>query len=162
MKISDKVDLTLLRSTLEENETPLSVKKSIQLNQTDIPSINETKANPKSNKTNSIAPFNEEPKNFNEDELKGVVKELNKLLSSLNRALKVEIDRDLKIPVFKIIDLETKEIVRQIPLEEILKFKKALTAFLEKYGALSGKEAIHKVNQGEVPDIKGLFLKKEV
>jgi flagellar protein FlaG len=162
MKISDKVDLTLLRSTFEENETPLSVKKSIQLKQTDIPSINETKANPKSNKTSSIAPFNEEPKNFNEDELKGVVKELNKLLSSLNRALKVEIDRDLKIPVFKIIDLETKEVVRQIPLEEILKFKKALTAFLEKYGALSGKEAIPKVNQGEVPDIKGLFLKKEV
>jgi hypothetical protein len=66
------------------------------------------------------------------------------------------------MPVFKIIDLETKEVVRQIPLEEILKFKKALTAFLEKYGALSVKEAIHKVNQGEVPDIKGLFLKKEV
>jgi len=162
MKISDKVDLTLLRSTFEENETPLSAKKSIQLKPTDIPSFNATKTNPKSNKTILIAPFNEEPKNFNEDELKGVVKELNKLLSSLNRALKVEIDRDLKIPIFKIIDLETKEVVRQIPLEEILKFKKALTAFLEKYRVFSGKEAIPKVNQGEVPDIKGLFLKKEV
>jgi flagellar protein FlaG len=162
MKIGDKVDLTLLRSTFEEKETPLSINKSIQVKQSNIPSINETKVNPKSNKTNSIAPFNEDPKNFNEEELKGVVKELNKLLSGLNRVLKVEIDKDLKMPVFKLIDLETKEVVRQIPLEEILKFKKALTAFLEKYGALSGKETIHKVNQGEVPDIKGLFLKKEV
>ena len=162
MKITDKVDLTLLRSTFEENEIPLSVKRSIQIKQTDISSMNETKANLTSNKTNSTASFNEELRNFNEDELKGVVKELNKLLSSLNRALKVEIDRDLEIPVFKIIDLETKEVVRQIPLEEILKFKKALTAFLEKYGALSSKEAIHKVNQGGVLDIKGLFLKKEV
>jgi flagellar protein FlaG len=162
MKITDKVDLTLLRSTFEENETPLLVKRSIQIKPTDISSINETKANPTSNKINSTASFNEEPRNFNEDELKRVVKELNTLLSSLNRALKVEIDRDLEIPVFKIIDLETKEVVRQIPLEEILKFKKALTAFLEKYGALSHKEAIHKVNQGGIFDIKGLFFKKEV
>jgi flagellar protein FlaG len=162
MRISDKVDLTLLRSAFEENETLISVKKSIQLKVTDIPSINETKPNPTSNKANSIAPFNEEPKSLNEDELKGVIKELNKLLSGLNRALKVEIDKDLKMPVFKLIDLETKEVVRQIPFEEILKFKKALTAFLEKYGAFSGKETIQKVNQGEVPDIKGLFLKKEV
>jgi|GEM_PF-4067012 hypothetical protein len=29
MKITDKVDLTLLRSTFEENEIPLSVKKKI-------------------------------------------------------------------------------------------------------------------------------------
>jgi len=162
MRISDKVDLTLLRSAFEENESPLSIKTSIHIKPTTIPSINETEANPKSNKTNSIAHLDEEPKNFKENELKGVVKELNKLLSSLNRALKVEIDRDLKMPVFKIIDLETKEVVRQIPFEEILKFKKALTAFLEKYGAFSGKEPIHKVNSVEVPDIKGLFLKKEV
>jgi uncharacterized FlaG/YvyC family protein len=162
MRISDKVDLTLLRSAFDENESPLSIKTSIHLKPTAIPSINETKPNPTSNKANSIAPFNEDPKSFNEEELKGVVKELNKLLSGLNRALKVEIDKDLKMPVFKLIDLETKEVVRQIPFEEILKFKKALTAFLEKYGFFSGKETIQKVNQGEVPDIKGLFLKKEV
>ncbi len=162
MRISDKLDLTLLSSALDGNESPLPIKKSQNIKPTDISSINEKLLNSKSNKTKSIATFNEEPKNLNEEELKGVVKELNKLLSGLNRALKVEIDKELKIPVFKIIDLETEEVVRQIPLEEILKFKKALTAFLEKYGALSGKENLGKMNKGEAPNIKGLFLKREV
>ncbi len=162
MRISDKVDLTLLSSAMEGNESSLSIKTSSKIKQKDIPSISEAQSNTKTKNINLEDPFNERLKNFNEDELKGVVKELNKLLSGLNRALKIEIDRDLKIPVFKIVDLETQEVVRQIPLEEILKFKKALTAFLERYGTISGKENLININKGEVPNIKGVFLKMEV
>ena len=90
MRISDKLDLTLLSSALDGNESPLPIKKSQNIKPTDISSINEKLLNSKSNKTKSIATFNEEPKNLNEEELKGVVKELNKLLSGLNRALKVK------------------------------------------------------------------------
>ncbi len=91
-------------------------------------------------------------------EQEALIKELNRWFSSLNRALKVEIDDELRIPIFKIIDLETKEVVRQIPIEDILKFKKAFTQFLEKYGYLNSSE---EKGNWEV-SLKGLFLRKEV
>jgi len=56
---------------------------------------------------------------------------INQVLNSLNKELRVEIDQELNIPIFKIINKETNEIVRQIPLEEILKLIKNIEKFLE-------------------------------
>jgi len=77
-----------------------------------------------------------------------LLERLNRVLFSFNKALKIEIDEDLKIPVYKIIDLQTKEVLKQIPLEDILKLKKALTEILKKEGI--SPEAL-----------KGLLLEKE-
>lgn len=78
-----------------------------------------------------------------------LLEKLNKVLYSYNKALKIEIDEDLKIPVYKIIDLETKEVIKQIPLEDILKLKKAILEIL--------KREIKNPN-----DLKGIFIKGEV
>lgn len=96
----------------------------------------------------------EKMKNFQKKEkfqklILDMIREINKKLDLLNKGLRIEIDEELKIPVFKIIDLETKEILRQIPWEEVLKLRKFLKNLSEE--ELKNKEFL-----------KGLFLKKEV
>lgn len=71
------------------------------------------------------------------------------MLLSIDKGLEIEIDKELKIPIYKIIDLTTKEVIKQIPLEDLLKFKKALAKFLQ--------EALK-----EKGEILGLILSKEV
>ncbi len=82
-------------------------------------------------------------------EISDIIKEINKMLNFLSKGLKIEIDEELKIPIFKIIDLETQEVLRQIPWEEILRLRKFLKDLSEK--ELKNKEFL-----------KGLLLKKEV
>jgi len=72
---------------------------------------------------------------------------LNKILDPLRRELRIEIDPELNIPVFKIIDKETNEVIRQIPWEEILKLIKSIEQFL---------------NSQNKNHLKGLLLKVEV
>ncbi len=74
---------------------------------------------------------------------------INEVLNPLNKELKVEIDHDLNIPVFKIIDKTTNEVIRQVPLEEILKLMKNIEKLLE----------TQKINKNH---LKGLLLKAEV
>jgi len=74
---------------------------------------------------------------------------INRVLNSLRKELRVEIDQDLNIPIFKIIDKETNEVIRQIPLEEILKLIKNIEKFLN-------SENIN------VKYLKGILLKAEV
>lgn len=74
---------------------------------------------------------------------------LRKKLDLLGKELRVEIDQELKLPIFKIIDIETKEVIRQIPLEEILKLMKYFKKLL-----LSDKI--------ELENLKGLILNEEV
>lgn len=77
-------------------------------------------------------------------EMKSLVdlERLNKILLSIDKNLKIELDDKLKIPIYKIIDVTTNEVLKQIPLEEILQFKRAffefLTNYLKKQSGLSG------------------------
>ncbi len=84
-----------------------------------------------------------------EKEFDSILKKIKERLNPLNKVLKVEIDKDLKVPVFKIIDKDTKEVIRQIPWEETLKLWKALEELLKKEGL-------------EKTELKGIFLEKEV
>lgn len=52
------------------------------------------------------------------------IEDLNKKMSMLNSQLKIEIDEDTGIQVVKIIDKETKEVIRQLPPDVILKIAK--------------------------------------
>lgn len=78
---------------------------------------------------------------------------LNKKLNLLGKELKVEIDQELKLPIFKIIDVETREVIRQIPLEEILKLIKYFKKILS-----SDKFLLESLAE----NLKGMLLDKEV
>ena len=65
-------------------------------------------------------------KQINTEDLMKAANELNKKFEMLNSQLKIEIDKDTGIKVAKIIDKETKEVIRQIPPEAILKIVKYL------------------------------------
>ncbi|WP_051654731.1 flagellar protein FlaG [Persephonella sp. IF05-L8] len=65
-------------------------------------------------------------KEIPEDILKKAAEDLNKKFEMLNSQLKVEFDEDTGIKVVKIVDRETKEVVRQIPPEVMLKIAKYL------------------------------------
>ena len=56
--------------------------------------------------------------------IKKSIEELNKRLNMLNSQLKIERDEETGIQVVKIIDTETKEIIRQLPPDVILKIAK--------------------------------------
>ncbi len=53
--------------------------------------------------------------------IKTIVEELNEKLALFNSSLKIEVDKETKIQVVKIVDNETKEVIRQIPPETTLK-----------------------------------------
>ncbi len=63
-------------------------------------------------------------------ELKRVIEELKKRFDLFNKYLKIEIDEELDIPVIKIVDRETNEVVRQIPPEYLLKIMKNIDQVL--------------------------------
>ena len=64
------------------------------------------------------------------DELKRLLEELQKRFDLFNTQLRIEIDRELDIPVVKIINKETNEVVRQIPPEYLLKIMKNIDQML--------------------------------
>ena len=77
------------------------------------------------------------------------LEKINEVLNLLNKELRVEIDQELNIPIFKIINKETNEVIRQIPLEEILRIAKNIEKFLE----------LQKIDKKY---LRGLLLKVEV
>lgn len=60
------------------------------------------------------------------EKINNAINELNKKLELLNSQLKIETDEDTGIQVIKIVDKNTKEVIRQIPPEAVLKVAKYL------------------------------------
>ncbi|SMC09310.1 flagellar protein FlaG [Nitratiruptor tergarcus] len=58
------------------------------------------------------------------DIIKKTVEQLNEKLQLFNSSLRVEIDKDTGIQVVKIVDSKTKEVIRQLPPESVLKIAK--------------------------------------
>lgn len=77
------------------------------------------------------------------------LEKLQRILLSINKDLKIELDDTLKIPIYKIIDIISREVLKQIPLEDIVDFKRALYEYLKRF-------------LEERAQVKGLFLEKEV
>lgn len=59
-------------------------------------------------------------------ELKKAVESLNKTVSSLNQSLQFTIDSDTKLDVVKVIDITSREVLRQIPSPEVISIAKAI------------------------------------
>lgn len=61
-----------------------------------------------------------------EGNLTAVVSQLNQQAQQVNRALQFLIDKDSGSVVIKVIDTQTKEVIRQIPPEDILDLRRHL------------------------------------
>lgn len=60
------------------------------------------------------------------EQLNQAVKNINQSLSALSQNLEFSVDTDSKRTVVKVIDQQTKEVIRQIPSKETLEIAKAL------------------------------------
>lgn len=60
------------------------------------------------------------------DQIKDVVKQANAAMSEIRSGLEFEVDEETGRFVIKVVDAETKEVVRQLPTKEMLEIAKAL------------------------------------
>ncbi|MBW7657089.1 flagellar protein FlaG [Hydrogenophilus thermoluteolus] len=63
---------------------------------------------------------------LDERTVEDAVRKVQKTVSALNSALQFQIDKDTEKLVIKIVDTNTKEVIKQIPPQEILEIAKAL------------------------------------
>lgn len=63
------------------------------------------------------------------DELQDAVGKLNASIQASSQSLEFSIDEDSKRTVVKLVDVTTKEVVRQYPSEEALRISKSLDGF---------------------------------
>ena len=78
----------------------------------------------KEGKENEIQKELKEIKELPKNIIEEAAKNLEKKLSMLNSQLKIETDEETGIQVVRIIDKNTKEVIRQLPPEAILKIAK--------------------------------------
>ena len=71
-------------------------------------------------------PFTEKKPEPSRDDLENAVNEINKYVQSERRELQFTIDDDSGITVIKVVDMQTKELIRQIPDEEALNVARKL------------------------------------
>ncbi len=64
------------------------------------------------------------------EEIENIVKELNKFIQIFNTKVAFEIDEETKKTILKIVDVETNEIIRQIPPEELLRISRRISELL--------------------------------
>ena len=83
-----------------------------------------TPTNPQATATQTAAAAQRAPGSL--DQLKEAVKATNDFVSLVNNSVEFSMDDDTGVTVVKVVDKETKEVVRQIPSEEMLAIAKAL------------------------------------
>lgn len=66
------------------------------------------------------------------DQVKQAVKDINKSMQSLSQGLEFSIDTESKLNVVKVIDPQTKEVIRQMPSQEAIEIAKALDHMIGK------------------------------
>lgn len=65
-------------------------------------------------------------KDVNKEELDSALKKISEFIGSRNSDIQFTTDKDTGIDVVKVIDRESKEVIRQIPSEDVLQIAKAL------------------------------------
>ena len=66
------------------------------------------------------------------DQVKQAVEDINQSLQSLSQGLEFSLDTDTKEVVIKVVDQQTREVLRQMPSKEALEIAKALDQVLGK------------------------------
>lgn len=72
------------------------------------------------------------------EQLGEAVENINQFVNSQGRTLNFSVDEESGKPVVKVIDFETKEVIRQIPSEEVLTMAKAIKRLQEDLGSATG------------------------
>ncbi|WP_457568577.1 flagellar protein FlaG [Desulfurobacterium sp.] len=101
----------------------MNVQATLQMNASRIPG-DTVKARSQSQGESKVQ---NEKKKISPEEMQKLVNDLKEKLSMLNTQLKIEIEKIGKgeeIPVIKVIDTKTKEVIRQIPPEYMIKIAK--------------------------------------
>lgn len=65
--------------------------------------------------------------------LAGIAKDANNDLHIINSNLAIEVDEELKQVIFKVVDVETGETIKQIPSKEMIEIAKRLKLMIEDY-----------------------------
>lgn len=60
------------------------------------------------------------------EQVGNAVSKINKVIQVVDRNLEFTVDKDTDMTVVKVIDSESKEVIRQIPSEEVIQIAKAL------------------------------------
>ncbi|MCK5818658.1 MAG: flagellar protein FlaG [Psychromonas sp.] len=61
-----------------------------------------------------------------QEEVEIVIKELNEFMETTKRGLSFSVDKQLGIELVSVMDLETEEVIRQIPSEELVVLRKKM------------------------------------
>lgn len=64
------------------------------------------------------------------EQVKQAVQDINQSMQSLARGLEFTIDANTQRPVVRVVDMETRELIRQIPSAEVLEIAKTLDQVL--------------------------------
>ncbi len=75
------------------------------------------------------------------EQLKHAVAVINQVMRESNNSLQFSVDTDTKIPVVKLMDTQTGELIRQIPSEETLAISRSIDQFQQRQGLLLKQEA---------------------
>ncbi len=120
--------------------TGTSVSRQLVSSTTSIPRNNETASLQQSNSKSTVlaangkdVPVSQQPgPNISSEDVMEAVHKMRDHMQVIDRDLHFSIDEDSGITVVKVIDPETKEVVRQIPTEEVMRVVRSL----EKGGGL--------------------------
>ena len=72
----------------------------------------------------------QEKRDVKPEELQKLIEEVRKKFDMLSKYLKIDIDRELEIPVVKIMEKDTNRVIRQIPPEYLLELMKRIDQLL--------------------------------
>ncbi len=67
---------------------------------------------------------------LSKEEIEALVQELNKMMQIVGTTLSFYVDENTKRTVVKVLDARTKEVIRQIPPEEMLKVSQKISELL--------------------------------
>jgi flagellar protein FlaG len=80
----------------------------------------------------------QEKRDVKPEELQKLIEEVKRKFDMLSKYLKIDIDRELEMPVVKIMERDTNKVIRQIPPDYLLELMKRIDQLL---GLLVEKEA---------------------
>lgn len=75
------------------------------------------------------------------EQVNQAVETINKSMRESNRSLEFSVSPDSSMPIVKLVDTSTGEVIRQIPTEESLAIAKAIEQFQQQNGMLLKQEA---------------------
>lgn len=88
--------------------------------------VSSAKSSESSNSSQVNAPASEEPKVLSIEKLEEAIDKLNDMMRDGQRSLSFSVDDSAEKVVVRVVDVQTSEVIRQIPTEETLKFAEYL------------------------------------